>query len=217
MTRFKFKQIAIVMGLMVVGMTSAQSSRMNHMLKVGADGGFAVGKVAKISAGANVSYQYLIRPGLGIGLASGYTHFFGKSNEFKNEILTYKIENNDFGIVPIAALLRVYPKKMGFYAGADLGYAFITGNGKVLKNERIETHLVYSIISSLNENRPKGGVYLRPEIGWHNRDWNVYVHYTAVLTGDKGDIKNSYNKENLQNYTIGSIGLGVAYNIPLGK
>lgn len=213
----RFKQIVTVVGLMIVGMASAQSSSMNHMLKVGVDGGFAVGKVAKVSTGANVSYQYLIRPGLGIGLASGYTHFFGKNNEFKSGTLVYKMENNDFGIVPVAALLRVYPKKMGFYAGADLGYAFITGNGKVLKNESIKNHSNFSIIPSLNEDRPKGGVYLRPEIGWHNRDWNVYVHYTAVLTGDKGDIKRSYMKENIQNYTIGSIGLGVAYNIPLGK
>lgn len=211
-----FKKNALLAGMMMVGLASAQSSDMNHMLKVGVNGGFAMGKVAIASAGANVSYQYLLRPGLGIGLASGYAHFFGNNNEIKNEHINYKINNNDFGIVPVSVMIRVYPKKMGFYGGVDLGYAFVTGNNKVVEKIKVE-NWAYSLSPNFQENRPKGGVYLKPEIGWHNRDWNIYLHYTAVLAGDKGDIRNPYNNEVIQNFTIGSLGLGVAYNIPLGK
>ncbi|MTE25260.1 hypothetical protein GJQ66_13825, partial [Microbacterium sp. ZXX196] len=77
------------------------------------------------------------------------------------------IKNNDFGVVPVAALVRVYPQKTGFYGGADLGYGFIVGNDKVASN--------YTTAM------PDGGFYLRPEIGYHNRDWNFFIQYTKVF------------------------------------
>ena len=30
--------------------------------------------------------------------------------------------------------------------------------------------------------------YLKPEIGYHNQDWNFAVQYTKVFTGDKGNL-----------------------------
>lgn len=176
-----------VLGLVLAAgvSVSAQSVSMTNMLKVGINGGVAVPEGnASASVGADVSYQYLVTPGFGLGIASGYNQFFGKDN------------NNDFGVVPVAALFRFYPKKTGFYAGADLGYGFITGDDKVTPD--------------FTEERPDGGFYLKPEIGYHNVDWNFFVHYTKVFTGDKGEISG-------QRYNAGTIGAGVGYNIPLGK
>lgn len=179
------KQTVLGLGLLTAGMLSAQSANMTNILKVGINAGVAVPEGnASANLGADVSYQFLSTPGFGIGFASGYNHFFGKD------------DNNYFGIIPAALLLRYYPMQSGFYGGADVGYGFITGNEYVNKNSTVM--------------RPDGGFYLKPEIGYHNQDWNFFVHYTKVFTGDKGEIGN-------QKYNAGTIGAGVAYNIPLGK
>lgn len=99
-------------------------------------------------------------------------------------------------MVPVAALIRIYPKQMGFYLGTDIGYGFIVGDKNVASNSTVE--------------RPDGGLYIKPEIGYHNKDWNFAVQYQKTFTGDKGEILN-------QKYSAGAIGVGVGYNIPLGK
>ncbi|MBC7556272.1 MAG: hypothetical protein H7195_04845 [Chryseobacterium sp.] len=179
------KQTVLGLGLLTAGYMSAQSAAMTNILKIGINGGVAVPRGnASASLGADLSYQYLVTPGFGLGIATGYNQFFGKDN------------NNDFGVVPVAALFRYYPEQMGFYAGADLGYGFITGDKQVNP--------------ALAVQRPDGGFYLKPEVGYHNRDWNFFLHYTKVFTGNKGEIGS-------QKYNAGTIGAGVGYNIPLGK
>jgi hypothetical protein len=100
-----FKQAILLAGILTAGIASAQSSQMNNMIKVGANVGLAV-PADNLSAavGVDVSYQNLITPGFGLGIASGYTHYFGKDNN------GYK--NNDVGVVPVAALIRIYPNKL---------------------------------------------------------------------------------------------------------
>ena len=183
------KKTILALGLMTVGLVSAQNSDMRNMLKVGVNGGFAVpAENASANIGVDLSYQNLITPGFGLGIATGYSHYFGKDNN--------GIKNNDFGVVPVAALIRIYPKQMGFYLGTDIGYGFIVGDKNVASND--PTH------------RPDGGLYIKPEIGYHNKDWNFAVQYQKTFTGDKGEILN-------QKYSAGAIGVGVGYNIPLGK
>ena len=162
---------------------------MTNMLKIGANAGVALpAENASAAAGVDVAYQNLATSGLGLGIATGYTHYFGKENNGLN--------NNDFGVVPVAALIRVYPKQTGFYLGTDLGYGFITGDKQVASNSAVE--------------RPDGGFYIKPEIGYHNKDWNFALQYQKVFTGDKGEIGG-------QKYSAGALGAGVSYNIPLGK
>jgi len=105
-------------------------------------------------------------------------------------------DNNDFGVIPVAALVRYYPQKTGFYLGTDIGYGIITGNGKVASNSLVD--------------RPDGGFYIKPEVGYHNRDWNFSVQYQKVFTGSNGQIGD-------QKFNAGNIGVGIGYNLPLGK
>ncbi|MBN8622044.1 MAG: hypothetical protein J0L47_02735 [Flavobacteriales bacterium] len=179
----------LALGLMTTGLVSAQSADMKNMLKVGANVGLAVpAENASANLGLDVAYQNLVTPGFGLGIATGYSHFFGKDNN--------GIKNNDFGVVPVAALIRVYPKQTGFYLGTDLGYGFIVGDKNVASNSAVE--------------RPDGGFYIKPEIGYHNRDWNFALQYQKTFTGSTGEIGS-------QKYSAGALGLGVGYNIPLGK
>lgn len=183
------KQSLLLAGILTAGIASAQNSQMTNMIKVGANVGLAV-PADNVSAavGLDVAYQNLITPGFGLGIATGYTHYFGKDNN--------NLNNNDVGVIPAAALIRIYPKQTGFYFGTDLGYGFLVGNDKVASNS--------------NVNRPDGGFYIKPEIGYHNKDWNFFVQYQKVFTGSDGDIVG-------QDYNVGNIGAGFSYNIPLGK
>jgi hypothetical protein len=183
------KKTVLLLGLATAGIVSAQSADMTNMLKIGANAGVALpAENASAAAGVDVAYQNLATPGFGFGIATGYTHYFSKENNGLN--------NNDFGVVPVAALIRVYPKQTGFYLGTDLGYGFITGDKQVASNSAVE--------------RPDGGFYIKPEIGYHNKDWNFALQYQKVFTGDKGEIGG-------QKYSAGALGAGVSYNIPLGK
>lgn len=189
------KKSILALGLVTAGLVSAQSADMRNMIKIGGNVGLAVpAENASAAAGVDIAYQNLATPGFGIGLATGYTHFFGKENTVNG----VTIDNNDFGVVPVAALIRVYPKQTGFYLGTDVGYGFITGDKNV------------SSTTGVMVERPDGGLYIKPEIGYHNRDWNFALQYQKVFTGDKGEIGD-------QKYNAGAFGLGVSYNIPLGK
>jgi hypothetical protein len=183
------KQTLLLAGVLAAGIVSAQSTEMNNMIKVGANVGLAV-PADNVSAavGLDVAYQNLITPGFGLGIATGYSHYFGKDNNGLN--------NNDVGVIPAAALIRIYPKQTGFYFGTDLGYGFLVGDDKVASNSTVD--------------RPDGGFYIKPEIGYHNRDWNFFVQYQKVFTGNDGNIEG-------QDYNVGNIGVGFSYNIPLGK
>lgn len=189
------KKSILAVGILGAGLLSAQSADMKNMIKVGANVGIAVPQEnASAALGLDVAYQNLVTPGFGLGIATGYTHYFGR----ENTVGGLAVDNNDFGVVPVAALVRIYPKQTGFYFGTDLGYGFITGDKQVASNTVVATE------------RPDGGFYIKPEIGYHNRDWNFAVQYQKVFTGDKGEIGD-------QKYNAGALGLGVSYNIPLGQ
>ena len=189
------KRSILAVGILGAGLVSAQSADMKNMIKVGANVGIAVPQEnASAALGLDVAYQNLVTPGFGLGIATGYTHYFGR----ENTVGGLAVDNNDFGVVPVAALVRIYPKQTGFYFGTDLGYGFITGDKQVASNTVVATE------------RPDGGLYIKPEIGYHNRDWNFAVQYQKVFTGDKGEIGD-------QKYNAGALGLGVSYNIPLGQ
>lgn len=186
----QIKRTVFALLLMSGAMVSAQDSAYTNMIKIGVNGGAALpSENASANLGLDLAYQHLVTPGFGLGVATGYNQFFGKEND--------GLQNNDFGVVPVAALLRYYPQTSGFYLGTDLGYGFITGDDKVASNSLVE--------------RPTGGLYIKPEIGYHNINWNFALQYTKVFT--------SSNEGNIgsQDYSVGALGLGIGYNLPLGK
>ncbi|MCK7590642.1 hypothetical protein M0G43_08660 [Subsaxibacter sp. CAU 1640] len=83
---------------------------------------------------------------------------------------------DDFGVVPAAAFARYYFQPKGLFVGADFGYGFLTG------------------VDNLD-----GGLYLNPQLGYHNDDWNFYAYYQNTFADN--DI------------TIQVLGVGVTYNI----
>ena len=184
-----------ILGLSILAASFANAQEaaaplsMKNMLKVGINAGVVLpSENASAAVGLDVAYQNLVTPGFGLGVATGYSHYFGQENDALN--------NNDFGVVPLAAMFRYYPKNTGVFLGTDIGYGFIVGDEKVASNSAV--------------NRPDGGLYIKPEIGYHNNDWNFSIHYQKTFTDDASDIGS-------QTYSAGSLGLGVAYNIPLGK
>ncbi|WP_435525856.1 hypothetical protein [Chryseobacterium indoltheticum] len=94
-----FKQTILAAGILTAGLVSAQSAQMNNMIKVGATAGIAVpSDNLSAAVGVDVAYQNLITPGLGLGIATGYTHYFGKDNNGYN--------NNDVGVIPVASTFQ---------------------------------------------------------------------------------------------------------------
>lgn len=131
----------------------------NSWLKAGLEASVPVGDVGDYSSfagGLVLSGQWMATKNFGIGLTSGYTHFFAKN------------DGEDFGIVPAGLLLRYYPKPEGFFAGADVGYSFLT-----------------------EVDGQSGGAYVKPQLGYHNYSWNFYGFYNHVFL-NKGftDVQN---------------------------
>ena len=66
------KKTILALGLMTAGLVSAQSADMTNMLKVGVNGGLAVpAENAGGNLGLDLSYQNLLTPGFGLGIATG--------------------------------------------------------------------------------------------------------------------------------------------------
>lgn len=87
-----------------------------------------------------------------------------------------------FGTIPAGAFIRIYPRSQGFFIGSDVGYSFLTG-----------------------ADGATGGVYIKPQLGFHNYSWNVFAFYNGIFRSD-------YNGG-----TISSVGIGATYNIRFTK
>lgn len=117
------KKLVLLLSLFTFGIFYAQENRdteitpNNSWFKLGLNAGLPVGDTSdfvSFTAGLDVRAQYLVNPHIGIGVASGYNHFFGE-NDF-----------DDFGLIPLAAFGRYYFNESGWFIGLDLGYGFLT-------------------------------------------------------------------------------------------
>jgi hypothetical protein len=139
----------------------------NSWFKLGLNAAVPIGDAADFSSfalGLDVRGQYLVTPHFGIGIASGYNHYFAKD------------DFDEFGIIPLAGFARYYFQKEGVFIGADLGYGFLT-----------------------NVDNNSGGLYVSPQVGYHNPNWNIYAYYQHTFADNEVDIQ--------------AIGVGVTYNI----
>lgn len=166
------KKVFLFIGLVGFSPLVAQETEIditpdNSWLKAGLTAGVPVGDAndfASFNVGVDLRGQYLFNPNFAIGIASGYTHFFGKEGI------------DDFGVVPLAGFVRYYFTPKGLFFGSDFGYGFLTD---VEDNE--------------------GGLYINPQIGYHNRDWNIYAFYQNTFAENDLDLQ--------------SVGIGATYNI----
>ncbi len=114
------KTVALLFSLFTFGIFYGQNTEItpdNSWFKLGVTAGMPVGDTSDFSTfalGADVRGQYLVNPNFGIGIASGYHHFFGKD------------EVDDFGMIPLAAFGRYYFDEAGWFIGLDVGYGFLT-------------------------------------------------------------------------------------------
>lgn len=166
------KKLFLIIGFLGFSPIFAQQNNIditpqNSWLKAGLTASIPIGDANDISSfnlGLDLRAQYLFNPNFAIGLASGYSHFFGKDGF------------DDFGVIPAAGFARYYFTPSGLFLGADLGYGFLT-----------------------NVDNNSGGLYVNPQIGYHNRDWNIYAFYQNTFAENNVDLQN--------------VGVGVTYNI----
>lgn len=144
----------------------------NSWLKLGINAGVPLGDVADFSSfalGLDAAGQFMRTDNFGLGIASGYTHYFAKTDVMGAE---------DFGVIPLGAMFRYYPQPAGVFVGTDLGYSFYTGDGMA----------------------ESGGAYVRPQLGYHNYDWNIFGYYNHVFGSDTA-------------IDVQTFGVAVTYNI----
>lgn len=148
--------------------TSDEVTKKNSWLKAGISLAAPVGDVSNYSSfagGIELSGQFMRTNHFGIGIATGYTKFFGKNG------------SDGLGTIPLGLMLRYYPMYKGFFAGTDIGYTFYTNSGG-----------------------PSGGFYLRPQLGYHNYDWNLFAFFNQIFG-------------TANNIDVQSIGVAATYNI----
>ncbi|GAA0880461.1 hypothetical protein GCM10009119_34310 [Algoriphagus jejuensis] len=144
----------------------------NSWLKLGLNIAAPVGNLADFSSfalGLDAAGQFMRTDNFGLGVASGYTHYFKKSDV---------VGSDDFGVIPLGVMFRYYPQPEGVFVGTDAGYSFFTGSG-------------------MSES---GGAYIRPQLGYHNYNWNIFAYYNHVFTPDPA-------------IDVQSIGIAWTYNI----
>ena len=89
---------------------------------------------------------------------------------------------SNFGTIPLGLFVRYYPSSHGFFTGLDAGYSFITG-----------------------ANDATGGVYIRPQLGYHNYSWNFFAFYNGIFRSEENGSSLQY------------AGVGATYNIHFRK
>ncbi|HFK5563748.1 TPA: hypothetical protein ACGZ9C_003991 [Elizabethkingia anophelis] len=100
----------------------AASAQTTGQLKIGANIGIPVGDASDFSSftlGLDAAYQWRLAENFDLGIATGYQHFFVKS-DWKDA------GGSDAGYIPLAASAQ-YTVSPNFFIGADLGYGFLTG------------------------------------------------------------------------------------------
>lgn len=165
------KKLFLVFSMLTAGFAFSQDdidiTPENSWFKAGVTIGAPIGDTAdfnSLTLGVDLKAQYLVTPNFGIGVASGYNHFFNQDGV------------EDFGLIPLAGFARYYLRSTGLFFGADFGYGFLT-----------------------NANDNSGGMYVKPQIGYHNEKWNFYAFYQQTSAENDLDLQ--------------VLGLGTTYNI----
>ena len=161
------KKLFLTGALALFGLMSAQKT--DSGFRLGVNAGIPVGDFGKLTtftAGVDVAYLYPLAENFRLGVATGYSHYFGKKTKTDLILVTLKNEVPDVGIIPVAATAEFTLGDSNVFLGADLGYAFFTK--KDLKNEN-------------------GSFYYQPKLGYSfDKRHDLYFSY-------KGFTRNNAN------------------------
>ena len=165
------KKLFLTGALALFGLMSAQKTESG--IRLGVNAGIPVGDFGKLTtftAGVDVAYLYPLAENFRLGVATGYSHYFGKKTKTDLLLVTLKNEVPDVGIIPVAATAEFTLGGSNVFLGADLGYAFFTK--KDLKNEN-------------------GSFYYQPKLGYSfDKRHDLYFSY-------KGFTRNNANAGSL--------------------
>lgn len=145
------KKILLIAAIAVFGITSVQAQEGG--VKVGLTVALPMGDAGDFStfgAGLDVAYLANVADSFLVGAATGYQHFFGKTET----IAGFEIEFDDVQFIPIAAAARF--DLDGLFFGADLGYALGVNDGN------------------------DGGFYYRPKAGYSFGNISLLASYIGV-------------------------------------
>ena len=161
------KKLFLTGALALFGLMNAQKTESG--IRLGVNAGIPVGDFGKFTtftAGVDLAYLYPLAENFRLGVATGYSHYFGKKTKTDLILVTLKNEVPDFGIIPVAATAEFTLGDSNVFLGADLGYAFFTK--KDLKNEN-------------------GSFYYQPKLGYSfDKRHDLYFSY-------KGFTRNNAN------------------------
>jgi len=143
-----------IMLLGAFALFGAMSVNAQTGFKLGVHAGLPTGDASEVlsfNAGVDLGYTWRVAENFDLGLATGYSHYFWKS-EIKDAISDLP----NMGVVPVAATAQ-YNFNGGVFVGADLGYAFLTAEGS------------------------DGGFYYQPKLGYTFQGKNdLYVSYKGI-------------------------------------
>lgn len=156
------KKLLFIAAVSLLG-TTAINAQENHF-KVGAHAGLPMGDAGdsySFNAGVDVAYTFGISDNFEVGATTGYSHYFGKEVNIPGvSFMGVSIPGQSYkfnvGSIPVAAT-ATYTFDGGFNVGADVGYAFLTGDAD------------------------GGGFYYQPKIGYTFAEKHmVYAGYKAI-------------------------------------
>lgn len=114
----------------------SKMSSKNTWFKVGLNAGLPLQatstKESSFILGLDASLQFLETKASGIGIKTGYSHYFSAVDNVKA-----------FGEIPLAIMYRFYPKTTGFFTGLDIGYSFIVNSANTKGGFMGRPHLGY--------------------------------------------------------------------------
>lgn len=162
------RKLFLVGAVALFGAMNAQTGNF----KLGAHIGLPVGDASDagldFNAGIDVAYTWRVAPQFDLGITTGYSHYFGEKQTITIPFAGNYTINPSFGIIPLAATGQ-YSVNEQFFIGADLGYAFYTG-----------------------DNVDGGGFLYQPKIGYTFMSRNdLYLSYKGI--SDDGSSLGSIN------------------------
>jgi len=120
-TAFLMLSLITIKSALAQDVDLSKMSTENTWFKVGLNAGLPLQstsvKESKFILGLDASLQFLETKASGIGIKSGYSHYFSAIDNVKS-----------IGEIPLAIMYRFYPKTSGFFTGLDIGYSFIVNS-----------------------------------------------------------------------------------------